>query len=411
MTAVAIYAFSQRANARTESRHAHARALLAEALHQLDVDPQLSMLLGLEAAKTERTEQTQDVLSQAVEASRMRNVTKVSDTAPIPKPKGGRVRVNGKVLPRGAIEAVAVSPNRREIATGHGDKTLRLWSAKTGDPLRVIHGHTGHVDAVAFSPDGKLIATGSSDGTGRLWTAAGDFVKPLLGHTGPVTAVAFNPRSKLVATASQDGTVRISQIDFDRLPLVLRGHRGAVTRVKFTRDGRIETVGTDRTRRSWDPEPEPWMHVVATPNRIPSLRPSRVAEAHGLRAAIAGNKVVVTNLGTGAVTTLTGQFGDISDVNFSPDGRWAVTAGPIAGGLWRLNSRTIHAYLRNTDRPLAAQFLSDTRIVTLARDGKVREWTCDYCGTLEELIRTAETRLAQTGRTFTADERRDFLNR
>jgi len=76
-----------------------------------------------------------------------------------------------------------------------------------------------------------------------------------------------------------------------------------------------------------------------------------------------------------------------------------------------LNSRTIHAYLRNTDRPLAAQFLSDTRIVTLARDGKVREWTCDYCGTLEELIRTAETRLAQTGRTFSADERRDFLSR
>jgi len=88
-----------------------------------------------------------------------------------------------------------------------------------------------------------------------------------------------------------------------------------------------------------------------------------------------------------------------------------VTAGPIAGGLWRSNSSTIHAYLRNTDRPLVAQFLSDTRIVTRARDGKFRESTCDYCGTLDELIHTARGRLARTGRAFTADERRDFLSR
>ena len=62
------------------SQHAEARALLADALSQLDVDPQLSLLLGLRAADIERTEQTQDVLSQAIEASRMRDVQRV----PIP---------------------------------------------------------------------------------------------------------------------------------------------------------------------------------------------------------------------------------------------------------------------------------------------------------------------------------------
>ena len=97
----------------------------------------------------------------------MRDVRRVSDTAPIPGPPRGRLRIAGKLLPRGAIEAVARSPDGKVIATGHGDRTLRLWSAK-GHPLQVIHGHQGHVDAVAFSPDGKLIATGSNDGTGRL---------------------------------------------------------------------------------------------------------------------------------------------------------------------------------------------------------------------------------------------------
>ena len=77
-----------------------------------------------------------------------------------------------------------------------------------------------------------------------------------------MTAVAFSPSSRLVATASRDGTVRISKVDLGQLPLVLRGHRGAVTRLRFTPDGsRIVTVSTDGTERSWDPEPEPRMHV------------------------------------------------------------------------------------------------------------------------------------------------------
>ncbi len=408
MTAVAIYAFSQRANARDESRHAHARALLAEAQHQLDIDPQLSLLLGLEAAKTDRTEQTQDLLSQAIEASRMRNVRRVSDTLPIPGPPGGRLRVHGKLLPRGAIEAVARSPDGNVIATGHGDWTLRLWSAKTGRPLKVLRGHKGHVDAVAFSPDGKLIATGSDDGTGRLWTSSGEFLGPLVGHTGKVTAVAFNPRSDLVATASRDRTVRIWKVSLGQLPLVLRGHVGAVTRLRFTPDGsRIVTVSSDGTERSWDPEPEPQMHAIPPRERI---RPSRVAETAGKRATIDGDEVILDDLDTGEQTRLVGQFGTINDVGISPDGRWVVTAGPFSAGLWRSSSSGIHTYLRNTDRPIVAKFRGNTRIVTVARDGKVRQWICDYCGRFSELVQTAKTRLAETGRTFSRGERARFLS-
>ncbi len=409
MTAVAIYAFSQRANARDESRHAHARALLAEATHQLDVDPQLSMLLALEAAKTERTGQTQDVLSQAIEASRMRGVRRAPNTEPIPGPPGGHLRVAGKLLPRGAIEAVARSPNGKVIATGHGDWTLRLWSAKTGKPLKVIRGHEGHVDAVAFSPDGKLIATGSDDGTGRLWTASGKLVGLMIGHTGKVTAVAFNPSSTLVATASRDGTVRVWKVSLGQLPVVLRGHLGAVTRVRWTRDGtRILTVSTDGTERSWDPEPEPLMHVIPSNGR--RIRPSHVAEAAGKRVTVDGDQVILDDLDTGEKRRLVGQFGTINGVGISPDGRWVVTAGPFSAGLWRSSFRGIHTYIRNTDRPIAAAFTSDRRIVTLARDGKMREWICDYCGTLDELVRTARARLAATGRTFTPGERARSLS-
>ena len=408
MTAVAIYAFSQRSNARDENRHAHARALLGQALGQLDVDPQVSLLLALEAAKTDRTEQAQDVLSRALDASRMRTVKRAAKTDPIPGPRGGHLRVHGRVLPRGAIEAVALSPNGKVIATGHGDGTLRLWAARNGRPLLVRPGHEGHVVAVAYSPDGKLIATGSNDGTGRLWKASGEFLGPLVGHIGQVTAVAFNSRSDLVATASTDRTVRVFKIPLGQPPLVLRGSRGTVTRVRFGPGGRISTVARDGMERSWYGEPEPLMRVVR--NSGLHLRQKRFTEVAGKRATIVGRDVVVRDLRTRLPTTLLGHFAAVNDVSLSPDGRWVATAGPFAAGLFRSDTPEIRTYIRHTDRPIAVRFVGDTRIVTLARDGKVREWVCDYCGHLDDLIRLAKARLARTGRTLTPEERARFLS-
>ena len=449
MTAVAIYAFSQRANARREGRHAHARALLAEALHQLDIDPELSLLLGLRAADIERTEQTQNVLSEALEASHVRSLRKTSDTARLLVRPTEVARLGRRLkLPHSGVAAFAFSPDGRLVATGHRDRNVRLWSATTGRLLKVLTGHQGQVVAVAFSPDSKLLATGASDGSGRLWSAEDfSYIGPLLGHTQLMTSVAFNPRSDLVATGSLDRTIRIWQVDLSRVPLVLRGHRDGVTRIRFTRDGRrIVTVSTDGTERSWDPEPEPQMRVV--PDAEPLARPPRVAQSRGRRATIQGKVVVVRDLRSGsevpleghtkAVTsvhfdqtgerlvtssrdedarvwdarsgdtlqTLRGHNNVVNDAEFSPDGRWVVTAGPISGGLWRSNSNSINTYLRNTDRPIVARFDGNRRIVTLARDGKVREWFCGFCGSMEELIALAKARLAATGRTFTAEERK-----
>jgi WD40 repeat protein len=70
---------------------------------------------------------------------------------------------------RGTVGAVAFTPDSTVLVSGSGDKTARLWDARSGKLLQTLEGHPGSVNAVALSADGRLLATAGEDGTVRLW--------------------------------------------------------------------------------------------------------------------------------------------------------------------------------------------------------------------------------------------------
>jgi WD40 repeat protein len=49
---------------------------------------------------------------------------------------------------------VCFSSDGTRIATGSGDKTAKVWDARTGTPLLDLKGHMAAVLSVSFSPDG-----------------------------------------------------------------------------------------------------------------------------------------------------------------------------------------------------------------------------------------------------------------
>src|SRR5215211_3260658 len=110
------------------------------------------------------------------------------------------------------VASVAFSPGGELLASGSKDKTVRLWRVEGGELLRTLEGHTGllrtlegtlegyggSVESVAFSPGGELLASGSGDRMVRLWRVEkGEYLYTLEGHRGWVESVAFSPGGKL----------------------------------------------------------------------------------------------------------------------------------------------------------------------------------------------------------------------
>ena len=116
---------------------------------------------------------------------------------------------------KGDIWTFAFSPDRKILASGSDDMTIRLWDAITGNEMLTLPTYTNTVFAVAFSPDWKILAGGSvydhtqgrSDAI-RLWEIpSGRILATLTGHTSDVRVLRFSPDGKTLASSGDDGSI------------------------------------------------------------------------------------------------------------------------------------------------------------------------------------------------------------
>ena len=165
----------------------------------------------------------------------------------------------------GHVFSVAFSPDGQYLASASGDKTVKLWHVETGECTRTIEEHSDFVVSVAFSPNGKTLASGSYDKTVKLWRVDQilDGSNPLIRtmeHSDWVMCVAFSPDGQYLASGSGlilNGTVKLWRVDrildgSNPLVRTMEGHNGDVNSVAFSPDGQYLASGSgDNTVKLW----------------------------------------------------------------------------------------------------------------------------------------------------------------
>ena len=221
MAGVTVFALTQRSEARSQARLARAGELAARAVADLDVDPQRSLALAVDAASVRHIPQAEDVLRTALVESKER-----------------------AVLPsNGPVNSVVFSPAGGRVVTASDDGSARVWSLHNRTPVRVLR-HRGPVHTAVFSPDGTLVLTASEDGTAQIWQARTGAHLRTLHEAGPVTSAAFSPDGTLVLTTGD----RAARVWRARTGAAVRAlsHPGPVVGGSFSLDGRqVVTIGSD----------------------------------------------------------------------------------------------------------------------------------------------------------------------
>ncbi len=171
-------------------------------------------------------------------------------------PHGLVLRYAAFAQPLLALSVPAQSP---WLAGGDTVGRLALWSNDEGQPLRHIQAHSGAVLTLAYAPDGETLASLGSDGWLRLWNGAPQVNRdtetpPVRGELGP-----FPGRGQTggwlagrLVSAHANGTLLVWPGGNSPTPLVLSGHRGAVTALVGSPDGQtLISGGMDGTLRTW----------------------------------------------------------------------------------------------------------------------------------------------------------------
>lgn len=103
----------------------------------------------------------------------------------------------------------------RTIASGSGDRTVRLWDIEASQNILTLSIEDG-VTTVAISPDTKYVAAGSLDKSVRVWDAATGYLVERLegpdGHKDSVYSVAFAPNGKDLVSGSLDKTIKMWEL-------------------------------------------------------------------------------------------------------------------------------------------------------------------------------------------------------
>jgi len=354
----------------------------------------------------------------------------------------------------GPVTAVAFSSDGSRVLSGGDDGVLRVWA---WDPGRFVSplAAAGPSGRVSMADDGRLVTAEAAD-PHRVWVELGGHPRVLddvpdptalsLSRTGlravapanggirawdlsgtprvweisadrKVHATALSPDGRTIASG-EDGRLRVlqwpgkSETVLEQSRLFGPGYL-VYTAAAFSPDGkRLASAGYNGKISEvavWDLRASKRAFQFVVPGYVPALAFS--PDATKLVAPVSDGTVRVWDLDDGSLTVLRGHHGTVGDAAFSPDGKELVSGGAGDGTVrvWELAEGDKSVGLPGLVGDIGGvAFTPDGRAIEAAGTAGAREWPCDFCGSIGDVLSNAE---ALTVRSLTPEERAQFLHR
>ncbi len=426
--ALTIVALLQRQQAVDNQQQATSGKLSAESLLELNTDPQLSLLLAAQAAKTSETAAALDALRRALPANHLVRTFQADDRpllgaqlAPdgsmlLTESEDGYARLwnvaSGKLLR--TFPTINYNTGQGAMFDSKGRELLiwflgkvQIWNLTdpSAAPVTIRSSTFDQLETAVLSPDDSLVATASgpgATGASAVWDAhTGRLVHFLSAGLNNGGVIAFSPNSRLVATGSNnEGVASIWDARTGQLRHTLDvsvGQPGGlqdVANVSFSPDGTRLLVSA-----GFPPISSPGASVAPEESQIWNLADvRRLAQVNGgdpIWSRGGGYIATTSSDGTARVWSASGRlisqlkstYPTTGQAVFSPDvfnqdtrsyqiDRLATGSAVGFGAIWNAVSGVQTATLAGDtgDVNPVAFMPSGTQLVTYSNDGAARLW-------------------------------------
>jgi WD40 repeat protein len=238
------------------------------------------------------------------------------------------------------VGTLSFSPDRKKIAAGNGDRTVKVWDTVT-NTVQSLEGAGASICGVAFSPVGTTVAAATTEGV-RVWDVkTGRMIHEFRDHADCANTLAFSPDGTLLASGGDDKTVRIRDLTRSKLSRTLV-QPDIVGDVAFSSDGqRVASDGSDNFIRIWNVADGGLIHSLDHGGRAGGVALNK----DGTHLAAGGpSGIVVWDAHKGQkLLVLDDSASRADELEFSPDGQRIASA---------MSNKTIKVWDAATGREL-----------------------------------------------------------
>ncbi|KAI8369655.1 WD40-repeat-containing domain protein [Blakeslea trispora] len=146
---------------------------------------------------------------------------------------------------------------KSQLASSDYEGMIDIWDVTTGQKTLTLNEHKRRAWSVDISQaNPTMVASGSDDSTVKVWSLTQKKAIYTLEQKGNVCCAKFaHHNSQYLAVGSADHHISCYDLRYTKTPVhIYKGHKKAVSYVKWMNDNEIISASTDSTLKLWDRE-------------------------------------------------------------------------------------------------------------------------------------------------------------